>query len=296
LKFYNYLNINADICISPGNPDYFAGFKGKQINFLADLSSIRNEKFSSLNRYGKKIQKNILKFGVKYADKTICISNFTKNDLSELYPEYKKKYTVVYNGISDYWFDDKYINNKPALDLKNKYGEYYIWWGAISPRKNLIRLLKAYKNIISENPSFPNLLIAGKPVFPYPEFEKTVKELSQKVIRLPFQEFKTLKGYIKESNAVLFPSLYEGFGLPVIEAYALGKNVLFSDITSLPEIGKNFGIKINPSDINSILSGLIELNKNKNNFAKERQLYAKNFTYIKAAEQISDITDSVYAK
>lgn len=289
LKYYNFLNIEADLCISPGDPDYFYGFKGKTICFLADLSSLRNPKNSSLKWHGKIIQKNILKFAVKYTNKIICISNFTKKDLNDLYPITSTKTEVVYNGISDFWFDDDYIDMDIAKDFKSVNGEYFVWYGAITPRKNLNNILKAYKLIEKKN-IFPKILIIGEIQFHDKEFIELTKELEQYVKIIPFQELKVLKGYIKESLGVLFPSFYEGFGLPIIESFALGKNVLHSNVTSLPEIANNLGIEINPYSINSIKEGFIKLAKKETTeIVIQRKKYASEFNYKTAALKFFEI-------
>ncbi len=291
-RFYNYLNIKADVCISAGNPDCFFGFKGKTVNFLADLSSVRDPKSSSLKWHGKIIKKNILKFGLESTDKLVCISEYTKKDVINLYPGCADKTEVIYNGISDLWFDDSYIYDAEAKKLKSEIGNYFIWWGAITPRKNLIRLLKAYKKISSEK-KFPKILIIGKKNFEHSDFDLLINELKDNVKRLPFQDLKVLKGYIKESKGVLFPSLYEGFGLPVVEAFAMGKSVLHSNITSMPEIAGKLGIEVNPKNIESIKLGLIHLNNENNKLADERRKHASFFTYKNAANKISELINSI---
>lgn len=292
LRFYNLLKIDADLCISPGNPDYFYGFKGKTINFLADLSSIRNSKNSSLKWHGKLIQKNILKLGIKHTNKMLCISNFTKTDLIDLYPKYSEKAEVLHCGISDFWFDEDYIELESAVKYKKEYGDYFIWWGAISPRKNLNNLLYAYKKAVQIE-SLPRIIIVGELVAEDSRFTSLLSELKDYITLLPFQELKTLKGYIQESKGVLFPSFYEGFGLPVIEAYAMGKPVLHSNVTSLPEIANKFGVEVDPHSVESISNGLIILNKYNDLLGTDRISYASEFRYDVAAKRISEIINRV---
>lgn len=289
-RFYNYLNIKADICISAGNPDYFFGFNGKTINFLADLSSIRKPKTSSLKWHGRIIKKNILKFGIKNTDKLVCISEYTKKDLINYYPKFADKVEVIYNGISDLWFDDSYISDKEAKKLKSKIGNYFIWWGGISPRKNLGQLLKAYKELLKEEPFPPKILIIGKVFISDKLYERLLLELSEHIVLLPFQDLKILKGYINESIGLVFPSLFEGFGLPVIEAYAIGKPVLHSNVTSLPEIAGNLGVEVNPFSVQSIIQGFKNLVRTEPESKIElRKKYAADFTYKKVGKSMSHL-------
>ncbi len=297
LGFSNYLNIkvNADLYISPGNVDFFGKGKLPLINILADLSSIRNPEISSMPWHGTYIYKNLLKYSVKYSSRIICISQFTQNDLHALYPQTKEKTQVIYSGIDPEWFDLKYDNIEIDGFTNHDIG-YWIWCGYISKRKNILNLLKAYKLLKTENKSIPKILFIGQPApnqsFLYNYIRKNLYDSVKIISHLDLYKLKYL---VYKSRGLVFPSFYEGFGLPIIEAYSQGIPVMHSNISSLPEIANGLGISCDPYNIESIKTALIHLlNNNLNEHEKEkRRNWANNFTYNNAALKFSEIIDGL---
>jgi glycosyltransferase involved in cell wall biosynthesis len=297
-KNYNKVNFNGDVYISAGTPDIMGTDKKKQIVFVADLSSIRTPENSSVKWHGNLIFRNSLKLAVKFALKIVCISNFTRNDLNNIYPEVFEKTEVVYDGIEDFWFDDRYEDFETLKINYSLKDRYWIWWGAVTKRKNLFSLLKAYQSLIKLGNELPNILIIGNFAPDQIVVKEFIKnELIDYVTHLPFQNVYTLKTLVKNSIGLLFPSYYEGFGLPVIEAFSQGKPVMHSEVTSLPEIAGGLGISCDPYSVESIQNALlkmIELKEDENEILKRKQ-WASKFTYKKAAEQFSKIIDGVVA-
>lgn len=295
-KNYNKINFNCDLYISAGTPDIIATKKIPQIVMVADLSSIRTPKFSSLKWHGNLIFRNTLKIATNYATKIICISNYTKHDLINLYNTLADKVEVVYNGIEELWFNNIYKDFQKLsvrFSIKNK---YWIWWGAITNRKNLWNLLNAYHSLIKDGYKLPDFLVIGsysKDQLYIMDFIK--KELNDKIIVLPFQDGYTLKTLVKNSEGLLFPSIYEGFGMPVIEAYSQGKPVMHSNVSSLPEIAGGLGISCDPYNIESIKNALLkmtDLKEDEYGIIRRKQ-WAKKFTYKNAAVEFSKIIDEV---
>ncbi|GMU96858.1 MAG: glycosyl transferase family 1 [Ignavibacterium album] len=295
---YNKVNYDGDVFISAGTPDIMGTDKKKQIVMVADLSSIRTPKNSSLKWHGNLIFRNSLKLAVEFALKIVCISNFTRNDLINIYPESVEKTAVVYNGIDNSWFDDIYEDFetlKSKFSIKDK---YWIWWGAVTNRKNLWNLLKAYQSLINEGYKLPRILIIGN-FAPNQIFVKDFieNELIDYVKHITFQNVYTLKTLVKNSGGLLFPSYYEGFGLPVIEAFSQGKPVMHSEDSSLPEIAGGLGINCDPYNIESIkyaLLKMVELKDDENEILRRKQ-WASRFTYRNASLEFSKIIDEVMA-
>lgn len=297
MKNYLGINIKADLYISPGTIDFFGERNLPLINILTDLSQIRTPESTSVPWHGKYILKNLLKHTVKYSSKTVCISDYTKNDLIKLYPQIKDKTTTVHNGIEPSWFDEKYA--EVEIDgLTNSKTGYWIWYGYISKRKNILNLLKAYSKLLkeAESGSLPKILLIGK-VAPNQEIIRNYiyENLKEHVIIVQHIEIYKLKYLLKNSKGLLFPSYYEGFGLPVIEAFSQGRPVLHSNVSSLPEIAGGLGISCDPYSIESIKQGLIEMNKlvNSEEVIKKRIDRASKFTYKNAALEFSKIIDEV---
>ena len=297
----NYININveADLYISLGTLDTFGQYKTPLINILADLSRLREPKYTSVPWHGKYIMKTMLENSVELASRIICISKFTRDDLLDLYPRTKEKVQIIYNGIGEEWFDDQ-TEKLDVEGITNDPIGYWIWYGYLSKRKNILNLLMAYKDLTiqSENTTIPKFLIVGKLATNQAVIkEYVIKNLPGLVKIIPYQDIYKLKYLVKKSRGLLFPSFYEGFGLPVIEAFSQGVPVLHSDTSAMPEIAGGLGIPCNPYSIASIEKGLKELLNVKNDIEEinGRIKWSKQFTYKNAAEKFSMVIDKVTA-
>lgn len=282
-----------DFYISPGMPEYFNQNQQPSISFIADLSSINLPKQSSLKWHGNRIFKNTLKWCINSNTKIAAISEFTREELIERDPENKEKYITIYNGIEDFWFDDVYEENELTKKLETK--KYWIWWGYMSNRKNIHRLLLAYIKAKEEKYNLPQIVIIGS-IAPEQKACKELINLYPHYFELyPFQDTYILKTLVRNSSGLLFPSLYEGFGLPVIETYSQGLPVLHSNTTSLPEIANRLGITIDPYNIEDISNGLIHLSilRQSHEIIAERKKWAANFTYKNASLKLNDIINKL---
>lgn len=297
-KNYNEINFNADLYFTP-SVDFF-GTKNKPIiNILGDLSSIRVPELATLQWHGKIMLRKSLSIASKYADHIACISNYTKLDLLKLYPKIANRCSVLYNGIEDEWFDDKY-EKICVEDFTDSTNGYWIWYGFISKRKNILNLLKAYKELSDHSTKtiLPKILLVGKIAPNQTVITNFITDNLNGLVKIiPHQHIYKLKYLIKNSKGLLFPSYYEGFGLPVIEAYSQGIPVMHSNVTSLPEIAGGLGISCNPYDKESIKKALVnmsELKDSEDDIFKRKQ-WASSFTYEKAAQEFSKIIDEVMA-
>ena len=291
-KDHAKVNIKADIYLS-FDAEYLGTNNSPQIITLHDLSSVRNTNSSSISYIKKFARKYTIQNGVKHADIIVSISEFTKNDIIDYFNIKERKIITIYNGIDPKWFEN---NTQETEEFISE--NYWIWWGAFSKRKNLTRLLQAYDQLLQKNlnnsQKIPMLYLIGN----HNNYSQTLisqvqnsQLLTQKVKFLPQKEFTELKTLVKNSKGLLFPSMYEGFGLPVIEAYSQGKPVLTSKVSSLPEIAGEHGILVDPYSIKSIKDGLELFYKEKISETKELKLYAKKYTYKNAANQYSKLID-----
>ena len=281
------LDPSFDVFIDPGKPEFWKGGEGKAICSLADLSTIRGYatgKYSWFFKYWNRIKYKKVLSRVRY----ICaISEFTRDDILSEWPQFSEKVKVVHNGIEDFWFK---TDDTESVELPFT-GEYFIWWGLISRRKNISLLIDCYKELKSQDPSLPKLLLIGK-VEPY-LMDEIMGKLDKDVILIPFQDNEVLKELVKNSAGLIFPSFYEGFGLPVIEAFSQGVNVACSNCTSLPEVAGGHAFLFDPNDKNGICEAILSLKNGRSN-PDELMEYSKKFTYEKAAVAYSDLIDSIY--
>ncbi|OGK20333.1 hypothetical protein A3C23_02895 [Candidatus Roizmanbacteria bacterium RIFCSPHIGHO2_02_FULL_37_13b] len=195
--------------------------------------------------------KNWTKHAVSQAKRIIAVSNNTKKDIVKFYKIPKEKIDVVYNGYTNRITLDTLHASRSNLNTKYQIlnTKYLLYVGTIQPRKNLLTLIEAFHLLLHDKPDF-KLVIAGKKGWMY-------DEIYQKVEKLKLTDKIMFTGYINESelsflyqNAAIYvlPSLYEGFGIPILEAMSHGCPVICSNVSSLPEIGANACLYVNPND------------------------------------------------
>ena len=226
--------------------------------------------------------KNIITdLSIKKASKIIAITEFTKSEIIKHYPTLdNNKIHVVYNGFND--FTREQINldlvNDNILNLNNK---YILTVSTISPRKNIDTLIKVFSKI--KNQISHNLVIAGANGWLYEDVYKLVDELDLKnrVIFTGKINDEELKYLYKNCSLFTYLSIYEGFGLPPLEALSYGINCIVSNTSSIPEVVGNNAIKVNPFDENLIEQSIIkEIIKPTNINASD---WLKNFSWVKCA-------------
>jgi len=181
---------------------------------------------------------------VKRADTIITVSNYSKNEIEKYYPLSKGKIDVIYLG-----FDEGF----KALDnIKKKNQILYV--GSINKRKNLIGVIKAFELLNQKDFTF---LIVGNfsTNFSMNENDKMILEKAKTNTNIEFKSGisdEQLVRLYNESKLFVFPSFYEGFGLPVLEAMACGTPVVCSDSSSLPEVGSDAVVYCAPHNIEDI--------------------------------------------
>lgn len=222
---------------------------------------------------------------IKYKDIILCPSECTKKDLLKEYPESKKNNIfVVYEGIN---FKFKPIINHKILEKYKIKKPYLIYIGAIEPRKNLKRLIKAFNLLIKEKEySNLNLVIGGRAGWKNQDVFDLVNKLKliQKVIFTGFIEDQDLPTIYSQAETNCYISLYEGFGLPPLEAQSCGCPVLSSNISSIPEVLDKSAVLINPYKIQEIKSGLEKILTNINKYKNLGINNAKKYNWSKTAQ------------
>lgn len=310
---YYYLSkIKPDIILSPTH--YIPRFINvKRVPIIFDLSFL---KFPSMFEKGDLYKlTNWTKYSVNEAAAIITISNSSKKDIMEFYKIPSKKITVAYPGYDKNLF--KPVKDQDAVeDIKEKYGisgEYIIYIGTIQPRKNLTRLIKAFRRVIlseaegSVSTTEENnlkLVIAGKikgkgkQGWMNQEILDEPKKLGIET-KINFTDFvpsDELPFLLAGSRAFVLPSLWEGFGIPVVEAMACGVPVIVSDISSLPEVVGEAGIMVNPVSETQIEQAIRLLTTDKKLHDKLGKIaieQAKKFSWQKMAKEVIKVLESV---
>ena len=200
--------------------------------------------------YFSKIKNMWLKFSWKQcartADKIIAISNFVKKDIEEQLGIKSSKISVIYNPIvkSQSTVNFDYLANKYGIESK----KYFYTVSSLLPHKNLPVLLQMISNIKKKNLDIPSrLVISGVGGKSEDEIKRLIKDLdiSDNIILTGFVSDEERDELYKNSKVFLFPSIFEGFGMPPIEALMLGVPVVTTKETSIPEVTQNKAIYVN---------------------------------------------------
>lgn len=195
---------------------------------------------------------------LRKSKKIITVSNHTKQDLLKTFKVNEDKITVIYNGVS------KEFNNCIDHDLikkvKKEYNiekPYILFIGNVRAHKNILRLIRAFKGLKSVCSGY-KLVIIG-------EEHKNLKglEVDKDILLLGYVENQKLPAFYAGASLFVFPTLYEGFGLPPLEAMACGTPVITSNISSLPEVVGDAAIKVNPYSVEEIVKAMYSVLTNK---------------------------------
>jgi glycosyltransferase involved in cell wall biosynthesis len=283
-------------------------YRGKSIVTVHDLAIYKNPKWFPRNfLVGQSFStKTLVPKSLKKATKIIAVSKNTKKDITEIFKINSEKVEVIYEGVefrnlpgkletacgveSEICFEDL----KVKYDIKNN---YVLFLGTIEPRKNIPALVHAFCGLISENKNLEQkyqLIIAGAKGWKYENVFKEIEACQKKlgargeikyIGYVPGREKFTL---MKGATCFVFPSFYEGFGLPVLEALSLGVPTITSDKSSLPEIVGSAAILVDPEKKIEILEALKKILTDKNlqeEMGKRGVIQAEKFNWKKCAEE-----------
>lgn len=234
---------------------------------------------------------------IRDSDKLIAVSQNTKNDIIKYYRVKEEKISVIPLGASK---DYKQLDSQITDSVKKKYhltSPFILFVGTLEPRKNLPSLLKAFA-IVKENNPLVKLVIAGQKGWKYSDICTTIAyvHLEKEVIFLNYIAHEDLPALYNAADLFVYPSLYEGFGLPPLEAMQCGIPVITSDTSSLPEIMGEGGIMVNPLDIRE-LADKISLLLNDDQERKENIRYnlarAKLFSWDRCACETTRVYEEI---
>lgn len=242
--------------------------KAKNIYTLHDLVPLRLP-YTTLDN--KRRYYRMVKNLTRNADHIVTVSEVSKKDIMSLFGVPEERITNTYQAVHiPIIYREKSIEDVKN-DLRGSYGltykKYFLFFGAIEPKKNVGSLIEAY---LASGVSDP-LVIVGKKawksekelqllsngnVAPYPQARAAIADGRACVLHFDYASFSLLVSLIRGAKAVLFPSLYEGFGLPALEAMSLGTPVLTSNTGSMPEVVGDAALQIDPYDIRALVEGI----------------------------------------
>lgn len=251
------------------------------------------------------LQQRKLRFAKKYCDGVLAISKSTKEDL--LYyagPFSRKKILVAYPGLDSHFnkhdpLSIDYLNKiVKRFNSKIESNKYFLYYGTFEPRKNIVYIIRAFADLVAKkeiSSDYKLVLIGGKGWGKVKQMVQNFIEENYPLqeenpfIMMDFINDEHLYSFIKHAFAVVYPSIYEGFGLPVLESMALGTPVISSDTSSLPEVGGDAVLYANPKEFADVKKQMLYLINNpqkRNEFAKKGIEQSKKFNWESTAKQV----------
>lgn len=272
------------------HPTYYDPYFLKYIGnkpFILTVHDMIHEKFSEMFDRSDKtsIQKKIL---IQKANKIIAISNNTKKDLMEILNVDESKIEVIYLGNSMFPKNNLILN----IDIPQN---YILFVGSRSGYKNFDRFIRAVFPLLHKDKNL-YVVCAGGGKFQKKEYE-FLKQLNILKQVIQFDVNDDILAYLyKNALVFVFPSLYEGFGIPVLEAFTCKCPLVCSNTSSLPEIADGGAVYFDPYDEDSITNAIVNVLENKNirnNIIKNGTKRLKNFSWRKTATKTKELYQEV---
>jgi glycosyltransferase involved in cell wall biosynthesis len=244
-------------------------------------------------------------YACKHADKIIAISNQTKQDIIDFYKIPESKISICYQSCNPSFFNNISEDEKQKVKkLYNLPEQFYLYVGSVIERKNLLTICKAIKEL---NNNIPLVVIGNGDGYLH-----TVKNyvaansLQQKIIFLSETEaarnseaFKTARDFpaiYQNAVAMIYPSIFEGFGIPVLEAIASGLPTITSNISCLPEAGGDAALYVNPLSVEEMKTAMQQIvsdAERRNNLIEKSFHHAQKFTQQACAAAVMDVYNSL---
>ncbi|MDQ3018275.1 MAG: glycosyltransferase family 4 protein, partial [bacterium] len=233
---------------------------------------------------------------VKRADGIIAVSEHTKAALIDVLQVSEHKITVAPLGVDQELFRP-HLEIDQLRHVRNVYGlpgEFMLYVGTMEPRKNLLRIIEAFEQANTS----ASLVLAGKWGWKYSAIIKRIEQSPKKsmIKYLGYIPAADKPYLMKLARVFVWPSLYEGFGLPPLEAMAVGTPVLTSNVTSLPEVVGDAALMVNPYNVKDIASAMELLCKSetvRDHYIAKGIERARNFTWDKTAAQLEEVINEL---
>lgn len=273
------------------------GVSGKKVVFVHDMAyKACPQTVPTKTRLWLKL---MVKKSCRRADQIVTVSDFSKREIVRYLHVPKEKITVVPNAVDPGVYHP--CTQAQVCSVLKRYGvrgDYFLYLGTVEPRKNLERLIGAYGMLCRQEQNVPLLVIAGKKGW-------LCSGIYQKAEKLRQQGKIVFTGYVRQQDspalmcgaqAFIFPSLYEGFGMPVLEAMACGTPVITSNTSSLPEVVKDAAITVNPYSESEIFKAMRRLYKDigcRESLRQKGMRRAKAYTWARSAAKLMEVYRSL---
>lgn len=274
--------------------DYLVPVLYNEIPYIITIHDLSFYEKNFFNIYKTLFKRIITKSAIKSATAIICDSNWTRRSIQKMFNITDKVYTI-YLGYNDMYKKLDVQDQQIICKIKDKYGiksSYILFVGTVEPRKNLDHLIKAFYKI--SNSVVHQLVIVGKKGWRHDNIHRLVRELNMedRVIFTDYISNLEILYLYNNADVFVYPSIYEGFGIPPLEAMACGCPVVVSNVTSLPEVVGDAAMLVNPFDVDDIANKIYKVvsDRNLNNLLREKSIkQASKFSWEKCATETLDL-------
>lgn len=276
---------------------------GQYVKFISTVYDLSILKFMQFHPLKRRLifSKSKLLNSMRNARAVIACSEATKRDIIDILKVRPEKIKVIYVATSP---EFKKIDNKQLIhNVLRKYSlpqKYILYVGTLEPRKNITRLIEAFKKIKEKMKRGYKLILIGGKGWYYKDIFSTIDrlKLNNSVIYLGYILREDLPPIVSGAEAFIYPSLYEGFGLPPLEAMACGVPTLVSDVSCFPEIAADAALRVNPYSIDDIAEGIYRILTDETLRETLRQKgleRVKIFSWEKTARETLKLYNEVYS-
>jgi len=280
-------------------------YRGPSVVTVHDITPYKLPDFSS--EKDSQFLKKIIPDFLKKTNKIITVSKSTADDIKNIFILDKRKIEVIYNGVDQRFFKTR--TKKDVLKIKKKLGikkKYLLFLGTLEPRKNIIRIIESYERLrqgigyhYSSNSNKKDfskyqLVLAGAKGIEFKNIEKriSISKYKKDIILPGYIKADDLGSLFKGAETFIFPSIYEGFGLPILEAMAKKTPVITSNVSSMQEISQKAALLVDPNNVAEITRAIFQILIDDNlrkKLLKRGINVAKKYSWEKCAKKTLDI-------
>jgi glycosyltransferase involved in cell wall biosynthesis len=313
-KLWTQWRLPLDLYLNPHRPDVFFSMthyapRFSPIPTVVSVMDVSYVQFAHLFKPKDLYQlRNWTKYSVNNAKRVLTISDSSKNDIINEYHVPEKKVVTIYPGIKAITTLEPRVFGMNHLKAKYAVSDHYLLFvGTLQPRKNIVRLIESFAKVLKNPELTPEmrktlqLVIIGKKGWLYEEILAAPEKygVTEQVKFLEGIQDDELNIFYQHAICNVLPSLYEGFGLPVLEAMQRGCPVITSNVSSLPEAGGDAALYVDPQNVDDIAEKIVLLvtdKKLRDELIEKGRKQVQKFSWEKAAKETLEVLEKVALK